>query len=123
MGSDLSNYTSTRSADEIRIAITDPNKNLDPRKRTVVVVTADGATLTGIARNEDNFTLQLQTADGTFHFYKKSDLRNIEHHPQSLMPGDYGSRLSLKDLDDLVSYLMRVGQTSEQLKSTLHEEE
>jgi len=123
MGSDLSNYTSTRSVDEVRTAITDPNKNLDLRKRTVVVITTDGTKLIGIARNEDNFTLQLQTADGTFHFYKKSDLRNIEHQPQSLMPRDYGSRLSPKDLDDLVSYLMRVGQTSDQRKSTMHEEE
>ena len=48
-------------------AITDPNRNLDPRRRTVIVTTADGQTLTGIARNEDNFSLQLQTADGTLH--------------------------------------------------------
>ena len=53
IAADLSNYASTRSAIEIRNAITDPNKNLDPRERTVVVTTADGVTQTGIARNEE----------------------------------------------------------------------
>ena len=35
IGSDLSSYASTPSAVEIRDAITDPNRNLDPRKRPV----------------------------------------------------------------------------------------
>ena len=77
IGSDLSSYASAQSADEIRSAITDPNKNLDPRKRTVIVTTRDGRTQTGVARNEDNFSLQLQTMDGTFHFFTKSGLQSI----------------------------------------------
>jgi cytochrome c oxidase cbb3-type subunit 3 len=117
IGSDLSSYASTQSADEIRTAITDPNKYLDPRKRPVVVVTADGKTYTGIARNEDNFTLQLQTMDGAFHSFTKSGLQNLEHQSQSLMPADYGSRLSHQELDDLVSYLMNIGQSSDKAKS------
>jgi cytochrome c oxidase cbb3-type subunit 3 len=106
IGSDLSSYASAQPPAEIRRAITDPNRNLDPRKRTVVVTTQDGQTQTGIARNEDNFSLQLQTVDGAFHFFSKADLRNIEYQPGSLMPGDYGSRLSPREIDDLVSFLM-----------------
>jgi len=116
IGSDLSSYSTTQSVDEIRSAITDPNKNLDPRKRTVIVTTADGKTQTGIARNEDNFSLQLQTLDGTFHSFAKSDLQNIEHQPRSLMPADYGTKLSRQELDDLVSYLMNIGRTREKRK-------
>jgi len=108
MGSDLSSFGSTQSPAEIRSAITDPNRNLDPRKRTVIVTTADGQSLTGMARNEDNFSLQLQTTDGTFHLLNKSELLKIEYQPRSLMPDDYGSRLSSKELDDLVSYLVSI---------------
>jgi cytochrome c oxidase cbb3-type subunit III len=110
LASDLSAYATGKTANEIRSVITDPNKNLDPRKRTVVAKTADGTILTGIARNEDNFSLQLQTLDGGFHFFTKADLQSLEHLPGSLMPADYGSRLTRQELDDLVSYLMSIAQ-------------
>jgi cytochrome c oxidase cbb3-type subunit III len=112
IGSDLSGYAVTQSASGIRSAITDPNKNLDLRKRTVIVATMDGKTQTGIARNEDNFSLQLQTIDGAFHLFTKSELQSVEYQPRSLMPDDYGSKLTRQELDDLVSYLMSIGQTS-----------
>jgi len=109
LGSDLTSYASRLPVDEIRSAIADPNKNLDPRRQTVVVTCADGTTKTGIARNEDNFSLQLQTADGAFHSFVKSDLKSLEHQPRSLMPADYGTSLSPAEIDDIVSYLMKVG--------------
>lgn len=112
IGSDLSNYATTQSAGDIRNAITDPNRNLDSRKRTVVVTTADGQILTGIARNEDNFSLQLQTADGTFRLFAKSELHSVEYQPRSLMPDNYGSRLSHQELDDLVSYLVSIARNA-----------
>ncbi len=108
IASDLSSYASTPSASDIRDAITDPNRNLDPRKRTVTVTTGDGQNLTGIARNEDNFSLQLQTPDGTLHLFSKPELKSIEYQPRSLMPDDYASRLSRQELDDLVSYLVSI---------------
>jgi cytochrome c oxidase cbb3-type subunit III len=106
IGADLSGYGKTHSAGEIREAITSPNKNLDPRRGTVVAHTRDGHTYTGIARNEDNFSLQMQTLDGTFHLFDKAELARVEHQPRSLMPSQYGATLSANDLDDLVSYLM-----------------
>ncbi len=112
IGSDLSSYAGARSADDIRSAITDPDKNLDPRKRPVTVTTLDGKKQTGMARNEDNFSLQIQALDGSFHFFAKSELRNIEYQARSLMPDDYGSSLSRQELDDLVSYLMSIARAN-----------
>jgi cytochrome c oxidase cbb3-type subunit III len=112
IGSDLSSYAGTQSAADIRSAITDPNRNLDSRKRIVVVTTPDGQTLTGAVRNEDNFSLQLQTADGTLHLLNRPELRSIEYQPRSLMPDDYGSRLRHEELDDLVSYLFSVARNT-----------
>jgi cytochrome c oxidase cbb3-type subunit 3 len=109
IGSDLSGYARGNPADDIRGAITNPDKNLDPRKRLVTVTTMNGRTQTGMARNEDNFSLQLQSFDGTFHLFSKSDLRSVEYQTRSLMPSDYGSTLSHQELDDLVSYLMNIG--------------
>jgi putative heme-binding domain-containing protein len=108
LGADLTSYATTLPTEEVRRAIVDPNKNLAARSQTVIVTTADGATTTGIARNEDNFSVQLQTEDGSFHFFNKSDLKNIEHQPRSLMPADYSTRLSAAEIDDIVSYLVKV---------------
>jgi cytochrome c oxidase cbb3-type subunit 3 len=109
IGSDLSSYAGARSADEIRNAVTDPGKNLDSRKRPVTVTTLNGRKQMGMTRNEDNFSLQIQALDGTFHLFAKSELRSVEYQAQPLMPADYGSRLSRQELDDLVSYLMSMG--------------
>lgn len=117
IASDLSGYANGKTGVEIRGSLVDPNKNLDPRKRTVVVKTADGSSFTGIARNEDNFSLQLQTLDGAFHFFTKSELQSLEHQPTSLMPADYGSRLTPQQLDDLTSYLMSIAQNHPKLNT------
>ena len=108
IASDLSVYARTTSPAEIREVIINPNKYLGSRGNEVVATTQDGQTFTGIARNEDNFSLQLQTRDGAFHFFEKSSLCDLQHHTESLMPSYYGSRLTSQDLDDLVSYLIGV---------------
>ena len=106
IASDLSHYGNEHSAGVIRSAIVDPNKNLDPRRRTVIAVTRDGRTYRGVALNEDNFSLQLQTLDGAFHSFEKSTLARLEHEPRSMMPSNYRSTLSRTDVDDLVSFLI-----------------
>jgi cytochrome c oxidase cbb3-type subunit III len=118
LGADLSSYGSTVSIAEIRSAITDPNKDLDPQARTVVVTTRQGTQFAGVARNEDNFSLQLQSADGTFHLFARTDLEHIEYQPRSLMPSDYGSVLSASELDDLVSYLFSAARTTKHAQAS-----
>jgi len=114
IAADLSAYGNQRSPDSARRAILNPNENLDPRQRTVTVVARDGRKYSGLALNEDNFSLQLQTLDGTFHLFDKATLARIDHEPRSIMPANYGSLLTNSELDDLVSYLLtaRVAQAA-----------
>jgi hypothetical protein len=58
-------------------------------------------------RNEDNFSLQLQTLDGAFHLFEKSDVANLTHQAEPLMPSDYSSLLSPGEIDDLISYMVK----------------
>jgi len=118
LGADLSSYASKASIEDIRSAITDPNKDLDPQARTVLVATREGRKFMGIARNEDNFSLQLQSLDGTFHLLRKSDLEHLEYQPKSLMPSDYGSVLNRAELDDLVSYLVSTARAAKQTQAS-----
>ncbi|MBV8553046.1 MAG: c-type cytochrome [Acidobacteriaceae bacterium] len=107
LAADLSGYGKTHSPAAIRESIVDPNKNLDPRHGTVIVVTLSGKKYTGVVRNEDNFSLQMQTADGNFHFFDKSELVRIDYQKQSSMPSTYGTELTSANLDDLVCYLVK----------------
>jgi len=112
LGPDLSRYALTHSEKDIRQAIVEPNKDLSPADGTVTAVTRDGQAWTGIARNEDNFSLQLQTTDGAFHLLMKSELASLRREPRSFMPSDYSAKLSNADLDDLVSFLVKAGEPS-----------
>jgi len=108
---DLSGFAHTHSAEETRTAITNPS--IDADRSGVIVTTHDGQNYAGRIRNQDNFSLQLQTLDGTFHFLSESDIERVKPDPQADMPTNYGSTLSSKELDDLVSYLIISAKASE----------
>lgn len=105
LGADLSGYGESHPPDQIRDAILNAGKNSNARNGAIVVITRAGQKYAGIVRNEDNFSVQMQTRDGAFHFFDKADVAHIEHPAESLMP-QYGSRLTKTELDDLISYLV-----------------
>ena len=116
-GEDLTRYGAKRGAGDVRAAIVNPDKDLDPRRGLVTVVLRDFRPLTGLARNEDNFSLQLQTADGIFHLLNKADIEKLSYEGRSGMPANYGSTLSISELNDLVSFLLRsAGSETNQVK-------
>lgn len=106
IASDLSKFGRTHSAREIRQMILQPNKALVPRWQLVRVVTHSGQHFSGLIRNEDNFSIALLSEDGVFHLLMKSDIARITREPRSIMPDDYGKKLSAAQLDDLTSFLI-----------------
>lgn len=109
IGSDLSGYGRTQSATQIRRALTDSNGGVHERAKSVAVTLADGKSFNGIVRNEDNFSVQLQTFDGTFVLLDKSAIRGMERRPEPL--ANSAARLSPQELDDIASYLISLGRT------------
>jgi cytochrome c oxidase cbb3-type subunit III len=106
LGPDLSAYASAASAKKIRDDILRTERIPPAGYRSAVLTTHDGDRLEGVIRNEDNFSVQLQAKDGSFHFFQKSDLQAMESLGQSMMPANYRQRLTPEELNDLVSYLM-----------------
>ena len=106
LGPDLTEHGATSSADAIRAEIVRTPRVPPIGYRTAALTTDSGERLEGLVRNEDNFSVQLQTKDGSFHFFKKTQLRRFERLDGSLMPADYRDRLSDGELKDLASYLM-----------------
>jgi cytochrome c oxidase cbb3-type subunit III len=119
--SDLTAYARGRAPETIRDAILFPNRDLDPRNRTVSVTLPNGKTFEGLARNEDNFSMQLLTRDGSLLLFTKAAVKSISYRDQSPMPTDYGTRLSTTEIEDLVNFLNSV--TQEHLKQSRNEEQ
>jgi cytochrome c oxidase cbb3-type subunit III len=106
IGSDLSKFGRTHSARDIRQMILQPNKALVPRWQLVRIITHSGQHISGLIRNEDNFSIALLSEDGVFHLLMKSEIARITREPRSIMPDNYGKKLSAKQLDDLTSFLI-----------------
>jgi cytochrome c oxidase cbb3-type subunit III len=109
---DLTAYGRNRTVDEILHAIIAPDTPLVPSSRVVTVATRTGRRLTGVLRNEDNFSLALQTEDGRYYLLARSDVTDVQYTEHSLMPRDYGSRLSPQELSDIASFLIVASRTS-----------
>ncbi|HMY70612.1 MAG TPA: c-type cytochrome [Blastocatellia bacterium] len=101
------------SADILRQKILDPATSTNPnqrgRRRTpggiVVVKTKDGRELRGLRRSEDTFSMVLLDVTGKLHLLEKKNLSDIRTEAGSLMPADYGQKLSEAEIQNLVAYL------------------
>jgi cytochrome c oxidase cbb3-type subunit 3 len=105
IASELSGFGGNRSPDEIRQAIIKPTST-NRLGGKMIVQMRDGKEYDGVVRNEDNFSLQLQSLGGDFQLFQKSELTSFMRLPGSLMPADYATTLNRDELNDLISFLM-----------------
>ena len=121
LGPDLTRVGASRSTAYLIESIRDPDKELsdgmlDPNNHyglplvydTVTVVLKDGQKVTGIAKNEDTFSVQLMDTDQRLRFFLKSDVKDVVHERKSLMPGYTDQMISPAELQDLLAYLERL---------------
>lgn len=112
-GADLSTYGGNIAPEVVRRTIVDPGSSSDPASKFVEIQTLSGERISGLLRSEDNFAIAIQTEDGRFHMYSKAKLANVNHTSRSIMPADYGSKLTGKEIDDIVSFLITTGSTAQ----------
>jgi putative heme-binding domain-containing protein len=118
LGPDLSRVGASRSTSYIVDSIRTPSKDLsdgmlDPNNHwglplvydTVTVITADGQRITGIAKNEDTFSVQLIDTNQNLQFFLKEDVKEVLHERKSLMPAYSEQMLGLSKFQDLLAYL------------------
>lgn len=112
IASDLTAYARSHGTDAIRKAILTPDTPLAPNARVVDVQTKSGKKLVGVMRYEDNFNIVLQTEDGRYRFLTRGDLADVHYTDHSLMPHDYGTRLTAAELTDVIGFLIATGQST-----------
>jgi cytochrome c oxidase cbb3-type subunit III len=123
IASDLSDYGRIHSLEDIRSAIVGTVDSRSGPVRTATITLRSGDKYVGRVRNEDNFSIQLQTLDGVFHLLSRSDVESFAYDPKSMMSSDYKSTLTSKEIDDIVSYLMSAAGGAEKKHSAKHGEE
>jgi len=102
-GPDLTDVGAKRAVRHLRESVTDPNRDIPLDYRTVVAVTTQGRSITGIHLNEDEYSVHLRAMDGSLHSFLKSELKDIQLPRTSLMPA-YATLPKL-ELENLVAYL------------------
>ncbi len=104
-GPDLSHVANDRTLGQIRRALANPASLGTPGYRPVVVQLKDGRSLSGVAKNESNYDLQLQTPDGVLHLLESTQIAGITRPSGSLMP-----RLNATEAEllDLLAFLTRL---------------
>src|SRR5829696_5512538 len=71
----------------------------------VTVMTADGAPIQGVKKNEDLFSVQIMDTRERIQGYEKDKVKAVENGKKTAMPVFGPDRLSDSDLDDLLRYL------------------
>jgi cytochrome c oxidase cbb3-type subunit III len=118
LGPDLTRVGAARSAAYLIDSVREPSKEfsegmVDPNNHyadplvynTVTVVTREDQRITGVAKNEDSFSIQLLDTNQQLHLLLKRDLKSVTHERKSLMPAYTKDMLSDAELLDLVAYL------------------
>jgi SAM-dependent methyltransferase len=90
----------------------DPDAEIFRDYLTVVVTTAGGDRIEGIALNEDDLSIQVRDAQGNPRSFLKQNLQDVHREERSLMPS-YAGRLSAVEITKLVDYLQSLKGSSE----------
>jgi cytochrome c oxidase cbb3-type subunit III len=120
LGPDLSDVATSRTpaaliesirnpSQRLAWGLTESTKEFAQEYRTVTLVTADGKRLKGVTLNEDQFSIQVMDFSQQVHSYDKSELRSLTVSRESLMPVYSPATLPDRDLNDLVAYLLSLG--------------
>lgn len=106
-GPDLTNIGGTRSLNEIRTSILDPNERGVIETQPVKITFRTGSTLEGVCVDRTNYAMQVIDKSGKIHRVDMGGVEAIVFSKTSLMPADYKTRLSRDELRDLLAYLSR----------------
>ena len=108
MAPDLTDIGASRPMALIKEAILEPSKDLYMvGQEAVTVKLKNGKQIQGLAKNRNNYSLQVVDRQGNLHLIPMVDVAELDISTRSPMPDDFGRRLSKQELQDLFAYLAR----------------
>ena len=107
LGPDLTVAGVSNTIAQLREAFLDPNRRTTGGYRSVNAEMATGEKISGVARNNSNYSIQIIDKDGQLHLLTKQNLHSIEFPRKSWMPDDYDDRLSEEEVQNVLAFLSR----------------
>ncbi len=107
IGPDLSSIAVQSSSAAIRESIVEPAAKVMQGFRLVKLRFPDGTAVTGILKNEDNFSVQVMTDKSELRAFDRSKLAGVDAVPGSAMPAGLTSQFSPEEFQNLLAYLDR----------------
>lgn len=107
IGPDLSKAGS-RSPRELFLSVILPNETKDPKYATVTIVLRNGDRIRGVKKEEDFESIRVYDTTelpAVLRTVQKTGVAKVETATESIMPKDYASTYTLKQLLDLVTFL------------------
>lgn len=107
IGPDLSKL-GTRSARELFLNVIMMRGNKDSRYATVILTLKNGDKVLGVKKEEDGESIRVYDTTelpAVLRTVQKSDVVKVESRDESVMPKDYASIYTMKQLLDLVTFL------------------
>ncbi len=106
VGPDLASLTD-KSPDAMLTAVLDPNRAVETKFQSFIVITKAGVTHTGLMATETAGSITLRAAEGKEITLLRSEIDEIEGLSKSLMPEGLERELKPSDVAALVEYIRR----------------
>ena len=94
-----------KSAEQLLIAILDPNREVAPNYRTYTVSTKSGKLLSGIVAKESLHSITLRRAEATEDTILRNEVEVLVSSGLSLMPEGFEKQLTPQQMNDLLTFL------------------
>ncbi|MEX2264344.1 MAG: carbohydrate-binding family 9-like protein [Bryobacteraceae bacterium] len=107
LGPDLSDVGAGKTLAALKETLTQPLPHVPRGYQPVVLTTADGRSLSGVLKNENNFSLQLLDKENRLHLLLREELKDVQYGNVSLMPRDFDKTLSAAEFQNLLAFLSR----------------
>lgn len=104
VGPDLRSLT-TKSPSQILLSILDPNAEVDPKYRTVQVITNYGRVVSGVLESETEDSLRILSEKEEPIVIPREDIESLQTTNRSLMPTDVAKEISPQQMNDLITFL------------------
>jgi putative heme-binding domain-containing protein len=104
IGPDLSNIGSQITLKRLKESLT-MDGPIPSGYQPVKVITLKGETIEGVAKNRDDFSIQLLDSHNHLHLLDRRELKSVEESRTSLMPHNYDKVLNPDEYNDLVAML------------------
>jgi cytochrome c oxidase cbb3-type subunit III len=102
-GPDLSNIGAERTVPQLRESVTKPSARIADGYRSIVAVLKSGRTVKGVAKNHNNYSVQILDQAGKLHLLSSEEIAKLELTEASMMPAVSDPKLALH----LVAFLSR----------------